>query len=146
MQTSSKLIALLPLVVMLFPVSTAAQYESQLAITFDQKGRPVTFEADGYFQEVDGTIFDLVDLDHDGRAELIYMNFDSGYWITNLYKVRNGRWQRIVGPHGKRIYPLYTRFTFRENHKSTVPKRGRHPFAPDLSNTSPRKFGRLLYR
>lgn len=115
-----------------------------LAITFDQKGRPVTFEADGYYQELDGTIFDLVDLDHDGRAELIYMNFDSGYWITNLYKVRNGRWQRIVGPQGKRIYPLYTRFTFKENHKSTVPKRGRHPFAPNLSNTSPGKFGRLL--
>jgi hypothetical protein len=109
-----------------------------LAITFDDHGRPVTFEADGYFQEVDGKIFDLVDIDHDGRAELIYMNFDDGYWITNIYEVRNARWQRIVGRHGRRVYPLYTRFTFRENHRPTMPKRGRHPFAPDLSNALPR--------
>ncbi|HEX6729054.1 MAG TPA: hypothetical protein VF074_03540 [Pyrinomonadaceae bacterium] len=115
-----------------------------LAITFDERGLPVTFEADGYFQEVDGKIFDLVDLDQDRRAELIYMNFSDGYWITSLYEVRNGRWRKIHGRHGGRIYPLYTRFTFRENHKSTVPKPGRHPFAPDLSNTSPRLVGRLV--
>lgn len=115
-----------------------------VAITFDERGRPVTFEADGYFQELDGKIFDLVDLDQNGRAELIYMNFDSGYWITNLYEVRNARWQKKVGRHGRRSYPLYTRFTFRENHKPSVPKSGRHPFAPDLSSTSPRLMGRLL--
>jgi len=104
-----------------------------LAITFNEIGRPVTFEADGYFQDVSGEIFDLVDLNHNGRAELIYMNFDDGYWITNIYEVKHARWQRIVGRHGNRSYPLYTRFTFNENHKPTVPKRGRHPVAPDLS-------------
>jgi len=41
----------------------------------------VTFAADGYFQELDGQLFDVVDL----------------------------------------------------NHKPTLPKRGRHPTAPDLS-------------
>lgn len=108
-----------------------------LAITFDDAGRPVTFAADGYFQELDGQIFDIVDLNGDGRAELIYMNFDAGYWVTNVYEVRNARWHRIVGRHGNRRYPLYTRFTFKPNHKSTIPKRGRHPSAPELSNILP---------
>lgn len=115
-----------------------------LAITFDESGRPVTFEADGYFQELDGQIFDLVDLNRNGRADLIYMNYDDGYWITSIYEVRNARWQRIVGRHATRTYPLYTRFTFKENHKSVVPKRGRHPFAPDLSNRFPQLTGRLV--
>lgn len=115
-----------------------------LAITFDEEGRPVTFEADGYFLETDGQIFDLVDLDQNGRAELIYMNFDSGYWITNIYEVNNARWQRKSGRHANRSYPLYTRFTFRENHKPTAPKQGRRPFAPDLSNATPQLAGRLV--
>lgn len=115
-----------------------------LTITFDENGRPVTFEADGYFQEANGKIFDLVDLNRNGRAELIYMNFDEGYWITSIYEVTNARWQRVEGRHANRTYPLYTRFTFKENHKPTVPKRGRHPVTPDLSNRSPRLVGRLL--
>lgn len=115
-----------------------------LTITFDENGRPVTFEADGYFQESERNIFDLVDLNQNGRAELIYMNYDDGYWITNVYEIRNARWQRVVGRHGNRAYPLYTRFTFKENHRSTVPKRGRNPFAPDLSNRSPRLAGKLV--
>lgn len=114
------------------------------AITFDERGRPLTFEADGYFEEADEKIFDLVDLNQNGRAELIYMNYSDGYWITNIYEVRNARWQRVVGRHGTRVYPLYTRFTSRENHRPTTPKRGRHPFAPDLSNTSPHFAGRLV--
>lgn len=115
-----------------------------LTITFDEQGRPVTFEAEGYFEEAHGKIFDLVDLNRDGRAELIYMNYDDGYWITNIYEVRNARWRRIAGRHGNRTYPLYTRFTIRENHKPTVPKPARHPFAPDLSNESARVAGTLV--
>ena len=56
--------------------------KSSIAITFDDNARRVTFEADGYFQETDEQIFDLVDLNQNGRAELIYMNFNRGYWIT----------------------------------------------------------------
>lgn len=115
-----------------------------VAITFDEEGRPVTFEADGYFQETDGAIFDLVDLDQNGRAELIYMNFDSGYWITNIYEVNKARWHRKQGRHGNRVYPLFTRFTFKENHRPTVPKRGRRPYAPDLSTAAPQLTGRLV--
>jgi hypothetical protein len=114
------------------------------SLTFDESGRPVPFEADGYFQELNEGIFDLVDLDRDSRAELIYMNFDGGYWVTNLYEVRDARWQRIKGQHAGRNYPLHTRFTYRPNQKPVAPKRGRHPFAPDLSNASPMLQGQLI--
>lgn len=72
------------------------------------------------------------------------MNFDDGYWITNLYQARAGRWQRVRGQLGTRTYPIHTRFTNRENHTPVAPKTGRHPFAPDLSNARPTVEGRLL--
>jgi hypothetical protein len=133
-------------VVLLFPTggNGLAPTSHLFALTFDERGRPVPFEADGYFEEKNGRVFDLVDLDRDGRAELIYMNFDDGYWITNLYEVGGARWRRIRGRHAGRSYPLYTRFTNRPNRKPSTPKRGRHPFAPDLSNDSPVLRGRLL--
>lgn len=54
------------------------------AITFGGQGRPLLFEADGYFEpKVDGIDF-LFDMDKDGKAELVYMNFDGDYWITNI--------------------------------------------------------------
>lgn len=136
----------IPDAVLIFPTggNGLAPTNHILTITFDEQGRPVTFEADGYFQESGGKIFDLVDLDRNGRADLVYMNYSEGYWITNIYEIRDARWRRIAGRHGNRSYPLYTRFTIRENHKLTVPKRGRHPVAPDFSNDSPRVAGRLV--
>ena len=132
--------------VLLFPTggNGLAPSSHVLTLTFDDAGRPVTFEAEGYFQDVDGKLFDLVDLNRNGRADLIYMNYDSGYWITNVYEVRGSRWQRVTGRHGNRSYPLYTRFTIKENHRPAVPKRGRRPFAPDLSNNVPLITGRLI--
>jgi hypothetical protein len=114
------------------------------SLTYDELGRPVPFKADGYFQESNQGITDLVDLDRDGRAELIYMNFDDGYWITSLYEVSEARWRRVRGLHGRRSYPLYTRFTNRPNRKVVVPAPGRRPFAPDLSNKEPYFRGRLV--
>lgn len=114
------------------------------SLTFDEQGRPLPFEADGYFQDSTDGIFDLVDLNSDGRAELIYMNFDDGYWITNLYEVSGAKWQRVKGLHGRRSYPLYTRFTYRANQKLITPAAGRHPLAPDLSNKEPRFRGQLI--
>ncbi len=113
-----------------------------IALTFDEKGRPIPFEADGYFEEDARGIFDLLDIDRDGRAELLYMNFDEGYWVTTLYEAEGGRWRRVEGAHGRRTYPLYTRFTNRPNRRPTVP-RGRKPFTPDLSNDKPNTRGTL---
>ena len=105
-----------------------------VAVTFESDGRPARFEAEGYFDADAKGVFDLRDLDGDGRAELIYMNFDDGYWITHIYTARDARWRRIRGRFGARSYPLYTRFTDRPNRRATAPRPGRSPFAPDLSN------------
>ena len=115
-----------------------------MSLTFDRTGRPIPFRADGYFEDRKGKIFDLVDIDKDGRAELLYMNFDDGYWITDFYKVTNARWQKVQGKLGSRSYPLYTRFTNRENHKPTFPKKGRNPFSPDLSSDISSIKGKLF--
>lgn len=115
-----------------------------VAVTFESDGRPVRFEAEGYFDADAKGLFDLRDLNGDGHAELIFMNFDDGYWITNLYTVRAARWRRIRGRFGSRTYPLYTRFTDRPNRRATTPRPGRSPFAPDLSNdAASARYGQL---
>lgn len=116
---------------------------SLVALTFDGKGRPVLFDVGGYFQEDDRGVFDLLDLDGDGRAELLYMNFDDGYWITTLYEAEGGHWRRLEGTHGRHTYPLYTRFTNRPNRRPVTPRHGRKPFTPDLSNAEPVLRGAL---
>jgi len=108
-----------------------------IAILFDQAGRPVPLEAEGYFEELRTGVDMLVDMDGDGRAELVFMNFDDGYWITNVYAARDGHWHRVSGRFGRRVFPLFTRFTRRPNRRAVTPTAGRHPFAPDLSNDRP---------
>lgn len=114
-----------------------------LTLMFDSTGRPVPFEAEGYYDTEKMNIAELVDMDRDGRAELVYINYDDGYWITNIYEASDGRWQRMKGQFGKRSFPLFTRFTNRANHKAVVPAKGRRPFAPDLSNKTPVLTGRI---
>ena len=101
-------------------------------LTFDRQGRPDLFEATGYFDARDSDIYDLTDLDGDGRAELLFMVYDDGYWITNLYRVRDGRWSRVEGRFAGLNFPAYTRFTNRPNHRPVRPAPGRNPRAPDL--------------
>lgn len=114
-----------------------------LTLLFDATGRPVPCEMDGYF-EVDGRgLEDLVDLDGDGRAELIRQAYDDGYWITSAYEARDAHWHRISGEHGSRTFPIYTRFTNRANRVPTTPAPGRHPVEDDLSNDLTAHSGRL---
>ena len=101
-------------------------------LTFDRSGRPDLFEVTGYFHPRPSDIFDLTDLDGDGRAELLFMVYDDGYWITNLYRVRDARWSRVAGRFAGLGFPAYTRFTRRPNHRPVRPAPGRHPRAPDL--------------
>lgn len=107
-----------------------------LTLLFDTSGRPVASEMDGYFDYDAKGVKDLIDLNNDGRAELVRQSFDDGYWVTSLYEAKGARWVRVQGPYGDRSYPLYTRFTNRPNRTSTVPSRGRHPREDDLSNNS----------
>jgi hypothetical protein len=101
-------------------------------LTFDRAGRPNLLEATGYFDARPSDIFDLADLDGDGRAELLFMVFDDGYWVTNLYRVRDARWSRVEGRLAGLSFPGYTRFTRRPNHRPARPAPGRNPRAPDL--------------
>ena len=101
-------------------------------LTFDRRGRPTVFEATGFFDARAGDIFDLTDLDGDRRAELLYMVFDDGYWITEVYRPRDSRWERVRGRFAGLHFPLYTRFTERPNHRPARPAPGREPRAPDL--------------
>lgn len=104
------------------------------AITFDRAGRPVPFEIEGYFEELADGIRELVDLNRDGAADLVAMNFDDGYWITNGYSLHGARWRRVQGAFGRRSFPLYTRFTNRPNRRAVTPSPTRHPWAADVSN------------
>lgn len=105
-----------------------------LTLMFDSTGRPVLSEMDGYFEIDARGIKDLLDLDGDGKAELLRQSFDDGYWITSLYEAREARWQIIHGQHAGRQYPMYTRFTNRANRIPTNPVAGRHPIEDILSN------------
>ncbi len=104
-------------------------------VTFDRRGDATLFEGTGYYQSLPDGILDLVDLDGDGRAELVHMVFDDGYWITDVYRVRESRWSRVRGSLAGLRFPLYTRFTNRPNHKPVRP-RGRKPVAPNLLKPS----------
>jgi hypothetical protein len=115
-----------------------------LTLLFDSEGRPIPFEAEGYYDTEKKSLSELVDMNGNGKAELVFMNYDDGYRITNLYEASNGTWQRIKGQVGKRSFPLYTRFTQRPNHKAVTPAKGRKPFAPDLSNRRPVAKGRIV--
>jgi hypothetical protein len=112
-------------------------------LMFDAAGRPIPFEAEGYFDWDKKALKDLVDMNQDGKAELIFMNFDDGYWVTNIYQAGNARWDMVKGKLGRRSFPLYTRFTNRPNHQAVKPKPTRHPYAPQLANKTPLFTGRL---
>jgi hypothetical protein len=84
-----------------------------LSLMFDETGRPVPSEMDGYF-EIDGRgVLDMIDLDGDERAEFIRQSYDDGYWITSAYEARDAHWRLISGEHASRTFPIYTRFTNR---------------------------------
>ena len=114
-----------------------------MIVTFDNAGRPIPFEAEGYFEESGHGIDALVDLNRDGRADLIFMNFNDGYWITNVYMLEDARWNRVQGGMSGRNFPLYTRFTTRANKAAVTPPPSRHPAAPELSNLNPVVSGKL---
>ena len=108
-----------------------------IALLMDAAGRPVPAAFDGYFDSDAKGILDLLDLDGDGRAELVRQTFDDGYWITSLYQAENGRWRLVQGQHGARHYPLFTRYTHGPNRLAVVPPSSRHPREDDLSNILP---------
>lgn len=108
-----------------------------LIYLFDAQGRPFPLRVEGYFASDANGLPDLLDLNGDGKAELVYMHHQKGVWITDLYTARNGFWHPVETFAGK-TYPLYTRFTRRPNRRS-IPAPSPRPFRPNLS-TSPLVF------
>ncbi|EDT0450463.1 hypothetical protein GUO53_003186 [Salmonella enterica] len=114
-------------------LAPSAQY---IIFTFLNNGRPCVFEPWGFYTATDTGVDDLLDLQGNGRTQLLDMQFDSGYWITNLYQVKDARWQRVHGWFGRLSYPALTRFNHYPGRKLIIkPIAGRNPQTDDLSLT-----------
>lgn len=81
-----------------------------------------------------GILDDLVDLDGDGRAELLDMDYGGGYWSTFPYQARESHWSRITGPFAGSEFPIWTRFTHRANRLPRLFPREKWPPREDFSN------------
>ncbi|WP_216079590.1 hypothetical protein [Shigella sonnei] len=90
----------------------------------------------GFYTASKTGVDDLLDLQGNGHTQLLDMQFDSGYWITSLYQVKDAKWQRVHGWFGKLSYPALTRFTYTPNRKLVLkPIAGRDPQTEDLAQT-----------
>lgn len=90
----------------------------------------------GYFtfDEKTGILDDLVDLDGDGRAELLDMDYGGGYWSTFPYEAREAHWSRIEGPFAGSEFPIWTRFTAKANRLPVLFPREKWSPREDFSN------------
>jgi hypothetical protein len=105
-----------------------------LIYLFDTQGRPFPLTVEGYFATDAKGLPDLLDLNRDGKAELVYMHYQQGVWITDLYLANNGFWKPVSGPFAGKTYPLYTRFTQRPNRRPVAAPNPR-PFRPNFSTS-----------
>lgn len=104
-----------------------------IALLFEKNGRPFPWVVDGYFEVDSHGVKDLLDLNHNGRAELVRQSRDDGYWISSFYEASSARWQRLSKLETMSL-PLYTRFTYSANKQAIIPPANRHPFESDFSN------------
>jgi hypothetical protein len=94
-------------------------------LLMDGDGLPVPFFTTLYHGESGKGVKSLVDLDRNGRAELLISTYDegvsdprvdafcSGYWVTQLYGFRDLRVQEIRGTIGGIAFPLVHAWTYR---------------------------------
>lgn len=113
--------------------SGADPTSSLLLLMFEKNGRPFPFVCTGFFEIDRHGLKDLIDLEGNGKCQLIRQSIDDGYWMTSLYQPVAGRVRRLRNIAGMSL-PLYTRFLTGENHSAIKPPVFRHPFEPDLSN------------
>ena len=86
--------------------------ESMLTLLLiDSSGRPTPWHAAGHYDEVARGLANLVDLDRDGRAELLFLHvegFDRGQArATSLsrYEIRDARLKRADGRFAGEVFP-----------------------------------------
>jgi hypothetical protein len=98
---------------------------SLVILLMDREGMPVPFFTVVYHGENGAGIKHLVDLNHDGRAELLISSYDeiqsdarvgpfcSGHWITQVYRFENFGAKEIRGTMGSISFPLVHDWTYR---------------------------------
>ena len=108
--------------------ATSAGDSIATLIMIDARGRPIPWQGAGHYDSEDGGLNNLVDLDGDGRAELLYLyveGIDRGHArATSLtrYEIRNARLKRVDGWFAGDVFP------------AIQPKRARVRGEPDLTN------------
>lgn len=89
--------------------TSLAPWSRLFFLLFDTAGHPVPWQMYGFFTESKGkTVEDLLDINGDGRAELLDMQSGEHYWSTGLYEARDARWRRVEGRWGGFRFPLWT--------------------------------------
>jgi len=94
-------------------------------LLMDNDSLPVPFFTVVYQGEDGKGIKNLIDLDHDGRAELLISSYDedasdpkvgafcSGHWVTQLYRFRDLRAEEVRGVVGGLKFPFIHAWTYR---------------------------------
>ena len=103
-----------------------------ITLMFEQNRRPIPWMCNGYFELDDRGIKDLLDIDGDGRAELVKQSHRDGYWLTSIYESGSCTWHKLDSICDFRL-PLCTRFTQASNLVG-VSADPRAPVDVDLSN------------
>ncbi len=92
--------------------TSRAPWSRLFFLLFDASGQPVPWQMYGFFSESRGkTVEDLLDLNGDGRAELLDLQWDEHYWTTGLYEARDAHWRRVEGRFGGFRFPHLVRST-----------------------------------
>jgi hypothetical protein len=103
---------------------TAPLYSLNILL-MDEQGLPVPFFTVVYHGENGDGVKHLVDLDHDGRAELLISTYDeigsdprvepmcSGHWTTQVYQFRNLSAEEFTGTMGGFRFPFIHNWTYR---------------------------------
>ncbi|TXH71361.1 MAG: VCBS repeat-containing protein [Thiothrix sp.] len=112
-------------------------------LSFDTDGQVRLWQVEGYFARDQQGITDFLDLNGNGRAELVFMSYGGGYWQTVLYEAQNSQWTKIKGKFAGKTYPLLTRFTFKPNHKIVSPNKLKNNEPLNLANDKPLLSGYL---
>jgi hypothetical protein len=94
-------------------------------LLMDRERMPVPFFTVVYHGENGDGIKNLVDLNHDGHAELLISTYDenpsdprvggfcSGHWVSQLYRFRNFGVEEIQGTIGGMGFPFIRAWTYR---------------------------------
>lgn len=108
-----------------YPDGRIAPQFSLSVLLMDSDGMPVPFFTRGHQAEDGDAIKHLLDLNQEGKAELLISDFDddpsdafvgyycSGHWINQLYGFNNLGAQEIRGAEGGIRFPLIQNWTYR---------------------------------